>query len=200
MKFFRIILVITICFGVSSMLIAEDIPVVNNFEPQTEDKLNPELLNTLPAVNILNLSGKDCSAVDIENFVIFSLPSAESGVLYFSDGITRIKVDDELSKEESDAIKFDPSKNFEGDAIFEYSALDQNSVVDTTPATVIIPIVSEIIGDVGTNDTNHTTHNDKCSCSSYKENISTLSSFSSLLLLLLTLVIGSLFLRKDLSL
>ena len=83
-------------------------------EIETDDKLNPKLLNTLPAVNILNLSGTDADGKEIKRFVIQTLPDENAGILYLADGQTEVRVGQFLSIEEGDSIRFDPNESFEG--------------------------------------------------------------------------------------
>ncbi len=109
-------------------------------EPITEDKRNDNLLNTLPAVNILNLAGQDCAGADVEHFKIVTLPNANAGVLYMADGVTPVTVGQILTREEANGLKFDPADGFVGDATFTYAAIDEQDREDATPATVTLPI------------------------------------------------------------
>jgi len=110
--------------------------------PTTEDLQNPNLLNTLGAVNILNLSGKDCHGTLVESFRIVTLPDEAAGVLYMADGVTRVTVGQTLTRAEANGLRFDPRSGFTGNATFTYAAIDENGNVDATPATVILPIVA----------------------------------------------------------
>jgi len=110
-------------------------------KPTTDDKINPEMLNTLDAVNILNLSGKDANGTAVKNFIITSLPDASEGILYMADGKTPVTLNQELTLEEANGIKFDPNKNFVGDVTFHYVAVDDNGVKGNK-AVVTIPLVA----------------------------------------------------------
>ncbi len=108
--------------------------------PNTEDKANSKLLNTLGAVNILNLDGQNCAGKDVEKFKIKSLPNANAGVLYMADGVSPVTVGQILTREEANGLKFDPADGFVGDATFTYAAIDEQDREDATPATVTLPI------------------------------------------------------------
>ena len=148
--------------------------------PSTDDKVNPRLLNNLAAVNILNLSGKNCAGNSVEKFQIKTLPDAAHGILYMADGVTAVTVDQILTKEEADGLKFDPVDGFVGDANFTYCAIDENNVADATPATVTIPLIQ-----------NHVGHDADCTCEPYESSVPTNSPFGLILMFLLTLFIVS---------
>jgi len=120
------------------------LPIVSGgcVEPTTEDIKNPSLLNTLGAVDILNLAGEDCNGSQVENFRIVKLPNTASGVLYMADGVTAVTENQTLTRVEADGLKFDPKEGFVGDATFTYAAIDGDGNVDTTPATVTIPLIN----------------------------------------------------------
>ena len=164
------------------------------YEPESDDKLNPEMLNTLGAVNILNLTGRDCSGNDVGKFIVMSLPDASAGKLYMADGLTEVSENQELTAFEASEIKFDPSEEYVGEATFEYSAIDSFGTVDSTPATVTIPLISPVVA--AANDSNHTVHGPNCSCNSYSDS-SAFSVTFGLFLLLISSLIGVLFLRKE---
>ena len=132
-----------------------------NEPPATDNKQNDALPNTVPAVNILNLSGTDCSRNDIEKFKITSLPDARMGVLYMADGVTAVTVGQVLTKEEADGIKFDPAEGFVGDVTFTYASIDTDNREDPTPATVTIPVVARNGGNGGANCTEAPITDDK---------------------------------------
>ena len=113
-------------------------------EPTTDNIVNSNLLNTLGAVNILNLAGKDCNGTEVESFQITTLPAANSGVLYMADGVTAVVAGQTLTRAEADALRFDPLVGFVGNASFTYVAIDGNGVLDTSPATVTIPLINAL--------------------------------------------------------
>ena len=155
----------------------------------TDDKTNPEMLNSLPAVDILNLSGKDADGVAVNNFIIRSIVAEEAGVLYMADGTTAVEVDQNLTKDESDGLKFDPKEDFIGDATFTYQSIDANSDLGNV-ATVTIPVVGRLITE------NNGSKKD-CKCDDYNESIPTLSNFGILLMIMLTSFAGLFFTRKE---
>ncbi len=166
-------------------------------EPETDDKLNSELLNTLPAVNILNLSGVDSDGVEIKRFMINTLPDTNAGTLYLQDAETEILAGQYLSIEESDGIRFDPRDNFEGNTSFTYSSVNSNDVIDSSPATVTLPIVAPVVNGVNCEDNETVVHDKNCSCSNYEADIPTFSTFGFLGMFILTVFLGQLFMRKE---
>ncbi len=155
----------------------------------TDDKVNPKMLNTLPAVDILNLSGTDENGVAVDNFVIKSLPDAQSGILYMADGTTAVVVDQNLTRDEADGLKFDPAEGFVGDAQFNYQAVDANGNLGNA-ATVTIPVVSTLNSD------NNGSAED-CECEDYNESIPVFNNFGILLMMVITSLFGLLFTRKE---
>ena len=175
----------------------------SSYEPETDDKLNPELLNTLPAVNILNLSGKDCSGIAITRFIIYTLPNSNAGTLYLADGQTEVTENQYLSLEEADGLQFDPNENFEGNATFTYASIDVNEGVDSSPAIVTIPIVAPVVNGEGTVDEVNTTtvehveHNSTCDCPNYEKSIPSLSKVGFFGMFMLTILMGTFFMWKE---
>ena len=144
MKIFSIAIIFIL---LSVNIYAEDTTensVTSSYEPQTDDKTNQELLNTLSATNISNLSGVDCDGDDVAQFIIKTIPDEVSGILYMADGVTEVCPDQILTLEEANGLLFDPKDGFEGNAIFTYSAIDCEGVVDSSPACVLIPITGNI--------------------------------------------------------
>lgn len=203
MKSFKIILMMMLLTMQS--LYAEDNTttevLVSSNEPETDDKLNSEFLNTLPAVNILNLSGEDYNGLVIDCFVVHTLPNGDAGILYLADAETEVTSGQYLTIEETDGLHFDPNENFEGNATFTYCSVDINDVVDSTPATVTLPIVRSVV-DVDTSSECNTTvspvvHSANCTCKDYETSIPSLSSFSSLLMFIISILIVRIFIRKE---
>jgi hypothetical protein len=202
MKILKIILM-SMVFFIMQGLQAKDInstelivTTSSEFEPQTDDKLNPELLNTLPAVNILNLSGKDCDGLVIKRFMIHTLPNSNAGILYFEDAKTEVTLSQYLSIEEANGLRFDPNENFEGNATFIYSSVDINNVVDSSPAIVTLPIVAVENNDEINTTVDHVLHDANCGCKGYETSIPSLSIFASLLMCMLSILIVSRVKRK----
>ena len=124
-------------------------PVANSagggavIKPITDDRLNPKLLNNLGATNITDLSGTDKDGNAVTKFIIKELPNANEGVLYMADGVTAVRVNQELTLEEANGLKFDPKAGFVGDATFKYVAVD-NAGVEGNSASVTIPVGNTI--------------------------------------------------------
>jgi hypothetical protein len=209
MKSFKIIIISILFFSIQSLQAVNNtttVPVVTSseFEPETDDKVNPELLNTLPAVNILNLSGVDYNRIVIQRFVVHTLPNANAGTLYLADEQTEVTVGQYLNLEETNGLRFDPNENFEGNATFTYSSVDINDVVDSTPATVTLPIVGAVVNGDTSDECNTTVnpvvHNANCTCKDYETSIPALSSFGFFLMFVLSILIVGIFARKETSL
>ena len=157
----------------------------------TDDKVNPEMSNALPAVDILNLSGKDANGVAVNSFIIKSLPSADAGILYMADGTTPVRVDQNLTREEADGLKFDPKAGYVGTASFTYQSVADNGDLGNV-ATVTIPVVDPCATGGGNPD-------DNCTCDDYSSSVPTLSNFGLMLMIMLTSLMGALLARKELK-
>lgn len=120
-------------------------------KPTADDKMNPEMLNTLGAVNILDLSGTDSNGDAVDCFIITSLPAVRQGVLYLADGKSGVKLNQTLTLEEANGLKFDPNSNFVGAVKFTYVAVDTNGIKSTN-ATVTIPLISSYNTDIVAHD------------------------------------------------
>jgi len=185
------------------------VPVVTTsteFEPETDDKLNPELLNTLPAVNILNLSGLDCDGIVIQRFLIHTLPNVSTGTLYLEDGQSEVVTGQYLTLEEANGLRFDPNENFEGNATFTYCSVDTSDRIDASPATVTLPIVAPVVDaeETSTDETNttvdHVVHDASCGCKDYETSIPAFSKLGFLLMFMLSIYVGIFFMKKEISL
>ena len=139
------------------------IPVVNSGGhpgggtiPTADDKRHTNAMsNQWGPTNILNLSGTDSEGNAVSEFQIKSLPTVAQGVLYMADGTTRVTLNQTLTKDEADGLKFDPKAGFVGDALFTYIAIDGNGR-KSNPATVTIPVVNSVNGNmVANNDVGH---------------------------------------------
>lgn len=158
--------------------------------PTTDSKLNPSIVNILGSVNILNLSGKDALGVPLENFVIHSLPDSEQGVLYLEDESTVVEIEEVLTKEQSDGLKFDPNENFEGDVIFTYMVVDAHGNRGNL-AIVTIPVTNSTVNN--SSESNHTAleHN--------SDNVPVFSMIGVIMMILLSTLMGFIFMAKELE-
>ncbi len=101
--------------------------------PVPADVLNPALSNTAAATTISGLSASDSNAGgSIVSYIIATLPSAASGVLYYADGSTPVKSGDVLTPAQAASLKFDPAAGFVGSATFDYTATDNYGLTSTT--------------------------------------------------------------------
>jgi CshA-type fibril repeat protein len=139
--------------GIKSTNATVTIPLINPVgnAPTADDKVNPKMLNTLGAVNILDLSGKDSNGDVVGNFIITSLPSVNQGILYMSDGRTAVILNQPLTLVEANGLQFDPNIDFVGDVRFTYVAVDANGIKSSN-ATVTIPVVASFNTDIVTHD------------------------------------------------
>jgi len=129
------------------------IPVINgniDGNPTAADVNVSEMLNTLGAVNIDNLSGKDAQGNAVNSFIITSLPLATQGVLYMADGITAVTLNQTLTLEEANGLRFDPTAGYVGMVTFTYEAID--NTLRSNPATVTIPLVNAVSQNMMVND------------------------------------------------
>jgi len=107
--------------------------------PESDDKVNPSILGTLGAVDIEDLTGSDSDGTVVA-FIIKSIPTSDSGILYYEDGVTEVKNGDRLTLDEAKRLKFDPKTDFSDVAIFTYASEDDSGAVDPTPARFTIPV------------------------------------------------------------
>ena len=106
-----------------------------------------------------------------------------------ADGTTAVVGEQNLSRDESDGLKFDPKEAFIGDAQFRYQSVDVNGELGNV-ATVTIPVVGTLTPDKNGSKKD-------CTCDDYNESISVLSSFGIFLMMILTSLIGILLMRKE---
>ena len=134
-------------FGVEGTLGTITIPVVGGTvtnAPLTDDKENVEILNSLGAFEILDLSGTDAEGDGVNRFIIKNLPASQSGILYMADGTTPVRENQILTDEEADGLKFYPREDFVGDALFTYRAVDDNDL-EGNEAIVTIPVIGSTV-------------------------------------------------------
>ncbi len=186
----KIFIKIVLLLSLLSLLHAES---TVNYDLSTDDIENPSVLNTLGPVDILDLSGYYSVGRDIERFKIVSLPDPSSGILYLEDGETEVQVGQVLEDCDADGLRFDPNPDFVGNATFQYASVNSNGEVDSTPATVTIPVyakesnesdenVSETVGTTST-------PNEECLCEDY-DSAPSLSLWGVLLMMIITLTIA----------
>jgi len=106
-----------------------------------------------------------------------------------ADGTTAVEVDQNLTIDESDGLKFDPKETFIGDAIFTYQSVDVNGNLGNV-ATVTIPVVGTL-----TPDNNRSVED--CECEDYDESVPAFSNFGVLLMMIITSLAALFFTRKE---
>jgi large repetitive protein len=114
------------------------IPVTNT-APNTDDKTASVITNTngTGAQSLSALTGSDPDG-SVVSFVINTIPTAASGVLYLS-GVA-VTVGQVIPAAQAGLLSFDPTDGFSTNAVFTYSARDNSANTDATPATYTIPV------------------------------------------------------------
>lgn len=107
--------------------------------PTTDDKSNTALNYTDGPTSILGLTGADADGT-VASFVINTLPPASQGVLMLN-GVS-VTVGQIIPASLASQLQFDPSGTYTGNAVFTYSARDNEGFTDASPATFTIPIVN----------------------------------------------------------
>ena len=107
----------------------------------TEDKMNEAMLNTVDASDIIDLSASTINGLSICNFRIKSLADTKAGILYMSDAVTRVEVNQDLTQAEANGLLFDPKEGFIGEIGFTYSGININGD-EGSVATVTLPIIA----------------------------------------------------------
>ena len=110
------------------------IPVGNN-PPSATSATNPTIPSTAGATAISALTGSDTDG-SIVSYTILTLPS--QGTL--SVGGTAIIAGQVLTPVQVAAIIYLPNGRFTGNDSFIFTATDNSGAIDTTPATITIPV------------------------------------------------------------
>ena len=122
------------------------IPV--NSPPIANNITNAAIPNTNAQTSISALSGTDSDGT-ITSFTITSIPSAAAGKLYYNNGTTTVQVTGTISVPYARAnqLLFTPTAGYNGQAIFQYTATDNNNGVSAV-ATYTIPVGTGITSSV----------------------------------------------------
>lgn len=123
--------------------------------PIATNILNPSIYGGAGQTSINPLTGNDPDATNIiTSFTISTIPPASQGVLFYDNaGIyTVVTAGQILTPAQAASLKFDPADGFTGNAIFTYTATDDEGLTDQSPATFTIPITNQ--PPVATNVTN----------------------------------------------
>ena len=118
---------------------------------------SPAMPSTNAATAIAALAGTDPNAGgSITNYIIATLPTAASGVLYQGLGASNITVGQSLTAAEAANLSFDPDAAFSGNATFTFYAVNNAGIRSNLPATYTIPVVGPV-ADVTTSLSGPTT-------------------------------------------
>ncbi len=121
-------------------------------DPQSYNKTNTVIASTAGPTNIVNLQGTDPDGT-VVRFVIKRLPTAAMGVLKLSTG-ANVSLNQQITPTQANGLRFDPNASFSGNATFTYASKDNDARVDTTPATVTIPVIIPNNPPISYNKTN----------------------------------------------
>ncbi len=105
--------------------------------PDTEDVI--DIVNPGETINLAGLDGSDPDG-SVVNYIIDNLPPAGEGILYLGDpenSGTPVVVGQILTPTELNQLFFEATPNFDGTQ-FNYSAVDNDGLVDETPGTVYL--------------------------------------------------------------
>ena len=135
--------------GNSSNLASYDIPVsgAGNIPPIAYPVIAPVMNSSNAATAIPSLVATDPDGT-IASYVIETLPPAYQGVLLLSGvAVTTGQV---LTPAQISQLQFDPAPNFTGNAVFDYSAIDNSGTGSnitnyTIPVTNLPPVANPII-------------------------------------------------------
>jgi len=103
----------------------------------------PALPSTNAASAIQALAGSDANpGGSVTGFVIGSLPTAASGILYL--GTTPLTAGQTLTAAEAATLSFDPEPLFTGNATFTFYAVNNAGIASNQPATYTIPVTGPV--------------------------------------------------------
>jgi len=111
--------------------------------PVANDVVNPVLQNTAPRTALTTaLSATTPSGTTVTSFTIVSLPTAASGVLYYTNGSTTsiVQAGQVVPFADRANLSFDPAAGFSGEAVVGYTATNSTGAVSAGNATLTIPI------------------------------------------------------------
>jgi uncharacterized repeat protein (TIGR01451 family) len=114
------------------------IPVTNT-PPVANNVTNPTLAGSAGPTTISSLDATDADGT-ISSYTVVTLPPAAQGTLFLADGTTPVTAGQVLTPAQAATLKFDPSGTFTGNVAFTFTATDNQTAVDATPATFTIPV------------------------------------------------------------
>lgn len=118
------------------------IQIVNQ-PPAAQDISAPAIANpngtgqtTIPSLNATDTDGT------VVTYTVTSVPPVTEAVLYYFNGTIYTEVTGGLvlTTAQAASLRIDPADGFSGNTSFQYTATDNNGLVDNTPATYNIPI------------------------------------------------------------
>ncbi|WP_158267643.1 cadherin domain-containing protein [Adhaeribacter arboris] len=111
---------------------------VTNNRPNTDNK-TASIPRTAAATSIPNLTGNDGTDGTIIGFRFTSLPTSAQGVLYVNN-VAVTSTSTIYNTTEATQLTFDPEVTYIGTVTFNYTAIDNTSQEDNTPATYTITV------------------------------------------------------------
>ncbi|WCC45311.1 hypothetical protein PJW08_04020 [Tenacibaculum finnmarkense] len=104
---------------------------LGNVLPTTDDITSASISSDADATDIVNPTGNDTDGT-IENYKITSLPIG--GTLFLADGITPVTLNQVLTVDQANGLKFDPDGTTNDDATFNIAAIDNDGGEDASPS------------------------------------------------------------------
>ncbi|MCG8732362.1 hypothetical protein G1K60_13040, partial [Tenacibaculum finnmarkense] len=145
---------------------------LGNVLPTTDDITSASISSDAGATDIVNPTGNDTDGT-VENYKITSLPTG--GTLFLADGITPVTLNQVLTVDQANGLKFDPDGSTNDDATFNIAAIDNDSGEDATPATITIPLGNDD-NPIAENDTASTLKDTPVTTGNVLENDSVLDN------------------------
>ncbi len=135
-----------------SNLITVGQPAAANQRPVASSLTNAALSNALGQTGVASLVGTDADG-SVSSFTITVLPSAASGILYYTTGLTTVAVTVGMSIPYANRanLLFDPAAGFSGNAVVSYTATDNQGAVSLGAATLTIPVTAPPVANNVTN-------------------------------------------------
>ncbi|MGL5082425.1 MAG: DUF4347 domain-containing protein [Microcoleaceae cyanobacterium] len=113
-------------------------PIPANIPPETDDITAPDVSNrTAQPVSIPALSGSDVDG-EVVRFEIQSLIPDLAGELFLAG--EPVQLNEPVLIDQADQLTFQPNRDFVGEAVFTYAAIDNQGAFDLTPGTYTIPV------------------------------------------------------------
>jgi len=114
------------------------IPVINQ-PPVATAVTNPAINNSAGPTGINPLAATDADGT-VATYTITSLPSPAKGMLLLSG--TPVVPGQVLTPAQLTLLQFDPAPGATGNAVFNFTATDDQGATDETPATFTIPLIA----------------------------------------------------------